>query len=76
MDASQISRDMAIVTPSDTEACNGVGFIFLGGACSIVTEKGSTVDLPVGLAGVVFPQSIQKVRATGTSATTVVVFRG
>lgn len=76
MDATQISQDMEIITPSDTNPCNGIGFIFAGGACTVVTERGRTVTIPEAFAGVLFPQSIDAVKATGTTATTVIVFRG
>jgi hypothetical protein len=76
MDASQISGDMELVTPSDSAVCNGVGFLFTGGDCAVVTDKGRTVVVPAAFAGVIFPQSISRVRSTGTTATSVIVFRG
>jgi hypothetical protein len=76
MDASQISSDMEIVTPSDTNLCNGVGFVFTGGDCAVVTDRGRTVVVPAAFAGIIFPQAIDQVRATGTTATSVIVFRG
>lgn len=76
MDASQISSDMEIVTPSDTNPNTGVGFIFTGGDCCVVTDRGRTVVVPAAFAGVIFPQAIDQVKASGTTATTVIVFRG
>lgn len=76
MDASQISSDMFIATPSDTNPCNGVGFVFTGGDCAVVTDRGRTVVVPAAFAGIVFPQAIDKVMSTGTTATTVIVFAG
>jgi len=76
MDASQISSDMEMITPSNTAPCNGVGFIFTGGDCAIETATGRTVIVPAAFAGVVFPQAITRVKATGTTATSVIVFRG
>ena len=76
MDASQVSGDMQVVTPNDNDPCNGVGFVFTGGDCAVVTSKGRTVVVPAAFAGVVFPQEIDKVLATGTTATAVIVFRG
>lgn len=76
MDASQISGDMEVATPSDDAPCNGVGFVFAGGDCAVVTARGRTVVVPAAFAGVVFPQAILKVLATGTTATAVLVFRG
>jgi hypothetical protein len=76
MDASQISNDMAIVTPSNTDACIGVGFAFTGGDCAVVTAKGTTITIPAAFAGHIFPQAIIKVLTTGTTATTVIVFKG
>ena len=76
MDTSQTSNDLTLVTPSDTQPCNGVGFVFTGGDCAIVTGKGNTAIIPAAFAGVVFPQAISKVLTTGTTATSVIVFRG
>jgi hypothetical protein len=76
MDASQISSDMEIVTPSDTNPNTGVGFIFTGGTCSVITQRGKTVTVPEAFAGVLFPVAIAKVLATGTTATSIIVFRG
>lgn len=76
MDASQISSDMEIVTPSDANPCNGVGFVFTGGDCAVVTARGRTVVVPAAFAGIVHPQTIVRVLATGTTATSVLVYRG
>ncbi len=76
MDASQISNDMLLATPSDTNPCNGVGFVFTGGDCAVVTKAGRTVVVPAAFAGVVIPQAINQVRATGTTATAILVFAG
>lgn len=76
MDATQISQDMEVITPSDADPCNAIGFIFTGGTCTVVTERGRTVTVPEAFSGVLFPQAIDAVKATGTTATTVIVFRG
>ena len=76
MDASQISNDMVVATPSDDDTCIGVGFVFTGGDCAVVTAKGSTVVVPAAFGGFTFPQSITKVLQTGTTATTIIVFKG
>lgn len=76
MDASQISSDMLVVTPSDVNPCNGVGLVFAGGDCAVVTARGRTVVIPAAFAGIVIPQAIVRVLATGTTATAVLVFQG
>lgn len=76
MDASQISSDFSMVTPSDENPCNGVGFVFAGGDCAVVTARGRTVVVPAALAGVTFVQAIVKVLATGTTATAIAVWHG
>lgn len=76
MDASQISSDCEVVTPSDSNDCNAVGFIFSGGDCAVVTARGATRIIPAAFAGVLHPQAIRKVLATGTTATTILVYRG
>lgn len=76
MDASQVSSDMEVVTPSDTAGCHAVGFVFSGGDCAVETARGRTVVVPSAFAGVVFPQAISKVKLTGTTASSVIVFRG
>lgn len=76
MDASQISGDCEVVTPSDAADCGGVGFVFAGGDCAVVTARGATRVIPAAFAGIVHPQAIKKVLATGTTATAVLVYRG
>lgn len=76
MDASQISNDMLVVTPSDTNPCNGVGLVFTGGDCAVVTARGRTVVIPAAFAGIVIPQAIVRVLSTGTTATAILVFAG
>lgn len=75
MDASQIPNNCVLATPSDTERTPGCGLIYAGGACSIVTDRGDTVTLPAVFAGIVLPIQVRQVKATGTSATSVLVFR-
>lgn len=76
MDTSQVSRDLIVVTPSDNDPCTGVGFVFAGGDCAVVTAAGRTVVVPEALAGITFVASIVKVLATGTTATAIVVYPG
>ena len=75
MDASQIPTNASIVTPSDSAPANGNGLIYSGGTCTVVTDKGDTVTFPVDFALIVIPLQIKKVMATGTTATSVLVFR-
>ncbi len=75
MDASQIPTNAKIVTPSDTADNNGFGVVFSGGACAVQTDKGDTVVFPVDFALIVIPIQIRKVLSTGTTATSVLVFR-
>ena len=75
MDASQIPTNAKIVTPSDSAPANGNGLIYSGGTCTVVTDKGDTVTFPVDFALIVIPLQIKKVMATGTTATSVLVFR-
>ncbi|HQT52419.1 MAG TPA: hypothetical protein PKX06_02925 [Phenylobacterium sp.] len=75
MDASQIPTNVTVVTPSDTDDANGCGFVYSGGACAIVTASGATVTMPEAFAGVIHPVQIRKVLLTGTTATSVAVYR-
>ena len=75
MDASNIPTRAAIVTPSDSVPCNGVGLIYSGGTCTVLTSYGDTVALPADFAGMVIPLQIVQVKSTGTSATAILVFK-
>ncbi len=75
MDASQIPTSASIVTPSDSAPANGNGLIYSGGTCTVITDTGASVALPVDFALIVIPLQIKKVMATGTTATSVLVFR-
>ena len=75
MDASNIPTRAAIITKSDTDPCNGVGLIYAGGTCTVVTAYGDTVALPSDFAGLVIPLQIIQVKSTGTTATAILVFK-
>lgn len=75
MDASQIPTRGAIVTPSDSALVNAVGIVYSGGACTIKTTGGDTIALPTDFAGMVLPFQIAQVMSTGTTATSVLVFK-
>lgn len=75
MDASAIPTRFAIVTGDDNNLQNGVGIIFAGGTCAIVTSYGDVVTLPAAFAGMVLPIQIKQVKATGTTATAIGIFR-
>lgn len=79
MDTSQIPRDAYVASPSDTAAQGGSGLVFAGGDCVVETDAredaGNVVTLNAAFAGVVIPLRIKKVRAAGTTATNILVFR-
>lgn len=75
MDTFQIPTDALIASPSDTAGVHGIGVLYYGGACAVVTQAGNTVVLPAVLAGAVIPLMITKVLLTGTGATDILVFR-
>jgi hypothetical protein len=85
MNVEYLPTDAYIATPSDTATQFGKGFIFTGGACSVVTDArpgsnsldsgGNTVVIPAAFAGIVIPLRIRGVNATGTTATSVLVLR-
>jgi hypothetical protein len=64
-------RNAAAATPSDTTDLPSVSRALLArvaGDISVITIDGTTIALPVQ-AGVIFPISAKRVRATGTTAT-------
>lgn len=75
MDASQIPMNATLVTPSNTADAFGTGLVYSGGTCAVITAMGATVNLPVDFAGIVIPLQIAKVLSTGTTATSVLVFK-
>lgn len=63
------------VTPSDTAACDLVGFQVGGaGVVAVVDSRGNTTAITC-VAGQVIPCRIVQVKATGTTATNIVGFQ-
>lgn len=71
-----VPTDAAAITPSDT-AENFAVALYVGGAgnVSVVTEAGTTTLFSGVPAGTILPIRVVKVRATGTTATTIVGFK-
>lgn len=70
-------RDIVPITPSDTTVFSDVlcGLLITGngGNVAIVTEAGNTRTVPV-VASQILPVGVQKVLATGTTATGIMGF--
>lgn len=75
MDASQIPTRFKIVTGNDSQTQHGYAIIYDGGAVTLETQGGDTVVLPAVWAGTIFPIQVRKVLATGTTATSIGLFR-
>jgi len=74
-DASLETIDAYNCTPSDSATQTGFGF-YVGttGNVTIVTFAGTTVTFNSVPAGAVIPVAISQVKATGTTASNIVVF--
>ena len=71
------AENAAAITPSDvTDLVNATRSIYIGGAgnLKIDTVAGDTVTLNGVVAGTVIPVRVQRVYATGTTATNLVGF--
>jgi hypothetical protein len=75
MDTSQIPTRFALVSGNDAGDQPGVGLIYTGGTCAIITQGGDTVTLPSAWAGIVLPIAVKRVLAAGTTATSIGLFR-
>jgi GTP cyclohydrolase III len=78
--ASAITSNAFVVTPSDTARINALGF-FVGGAGAVAVmpayQEGATPPVPVtfqAAAGSLIPLAISRVMATGTTATNIIAF--
>ena len=74
-DATLETIDAYACTPSDSTTQTGFGF-YVGttGNVSVVTFAGTTVLFTAVPAGAIIPLNIQKIRATGTTASNIVIF--
>lgn len=77
MDVSLCPEDAYAVTPHDTNPNNGYGFqVGVTGDVAIVTVRGTTVTLPACQAGLQYAIKFGIIKATGTTATSIVAYRG
>lgn len=73
---AQTPRDAAAVTPSDTTELHGCGFyVGVGGNVAVVTEAGTSVTFVGVPNGGSVVLGITKIKATGTTATDIVLFK-
>lgn len=76
-DPTYCPEDAYAVTPHDTNANDGFGFqVGVTGDVSVVTLRGTTVTLPACQAGLQYAIKFTKLRATGTTATSIIAYRG
>lgn len=67
-------RHVAAVTPDDA---NDLGFVTRGiivgvaGDVAVVTAEGESVTLPALVAGITHPYRVSRIKATGTTATSI-----
>lgn len=64
-----------VATKDDVAANVGNGFIFTGGTCTVIGADGVSCAFPAAFANVKIDLSITKVMSTGTTATTIIVFK-
>lgn len=75
MDTTKNPTKFVAVTTSNTEPNPGVGFsVGVTGAVSFEFADGTNAVWPVCTAGVYYALSFQKIRATGTTATSIIRF--
>jgi len=75
MDTTSYPTKFRAVTTSDGEPNAGIGFsVGVTGAVSFEFADGTNAVWPVCTAGVYYALSFQKIRATGTTATSIIRF--
>ena len=76
MDTNFTPSDVVSVTPSDTATNYGVGFqVGVAGDVSVESAAGNNTVIPACAAGVQYAIKFNRIRATGTTATGIVIFR-
>lgn len=77
MDVSQCPEDGYAITPHDTNPQPGYGFqVGVAGDVTVITVKGTTVTMPACIAGFPYAMKFGVVKATGTTAASIMAYRG